>query len=561
MASVSPVVRESLAPPVTVRRLLTPATALTFVILACVSLAYLDFDLSRVGQAVAAVPDIAGRALPPDFGVTREALAAAVETLWMAVLGTTLATVLAVPIAVGAAHNTTPHPVVRTVARAVIVVCRVVPDIAFALFFVVSTGIGPLPGILALALHSIGMLGRLFTEAIERIEPGPVEAGTAAGAGPVQRLTAGVLPQVVPSFLAVALYRLDVNFRGATLLGFVGAGGMGLLLQKYGGAPTTYPELAAVVLIIMACCLVFEGVSVVLRRAVGGVLAGRPGQGDGSGRPARAPAIDRERLRVPWTSDRRRVWAFGTLAVATVVAAALLVEVRWADLGRLADGFLATAVAFVPTSGTLLAEAGGVPFWADLLDGMVQTLAVSLVAIVACAAIAVPWGLLAASNVAPHRLLYAPARAGLVLARSVPEAAIAVVAVAVFGLEPITAVLVLTLAVCPFLAKLVADVVEEIRPGPREGVLAAGATRWQELFAGVWAQVVPSITSSVLYAFDVMIRAIPLLGIIGVGKLGYTMSQGFAQLQYDLVGAIIAALFVVVLAVQLVSDRLRRTLA
>jgi phosphonate transport system permease protein len=107
----------------------------------------------------------------------------------------------------------------------------------------------------------------------------------------------------------------------------------------------------------------------------------------------------------------------------------------------------------------------------------------------------------------------------------------------------------------------VADVTEEIRPGPREAIVSTGAGRLQELGAGVWSQIVPAVTSSVLYAFDVMVRAIPVLGVIGVGKLGYTMSQAFAGMRYDLVGAIVAGLFVVVLAVQLVSDRLRHALS
>lgn len=549
-----------LVPPVRAGRVVTPATVVAFLGLAIVSLVYLDFDLSRVGQSIAAVPDIAQRALPPDPSVLPQALALAVQTLWMAVLGTALATVAGAVVAVGAARHTSPHPLVRGAARGVVVVCRVIPDIAFALFFVVSTGIGPLPGVLALALHSIGMLGRLFTEAIERIDAGPLEAATAAGASWSQRLTAGVLPQVVPAFLAATLYRLDVNFRGATLLGFVGAGGVGLLLQRYGSAPTTYSQLATVVLVIMTCCLVFEGISVVLRRTVGGLLLGRPGRAEDND-TSDLPRFDRVRLAVPWTPRRRRAWTFGLGTFAVVVVAGWFVDIQAADLGKLASGLGASALAFLPTPQTLLAEAAGVPFWVDLVNGLGQTLALAFVAIVLCVLAGVPWGMLAASNVAPNRPVNLVARGGLVVARSVPESAVAVLAIAVFGLEPVTAVLVLAIAVCPFLAKLVADVAEEIGAGPREAVMSAGATPTQELVTGVWAQVVPAVTSSVLYAFDTMIRAIPILGIIGVGALGYTMAQAFSLLQYDLVGAIVAALFVVVLAVQLVADRLRRALS
>jgi phosphonate transport system permease protein len=174
--------------------------------------------------------DLIARAMPPAFDQFQPMLMPAVETLDLAIFGTVFGVVLAFPLSILAARNVTPGRPLYYAARAIIGIARCVPDLVWALLFVAAVGLGPFPGALALAVHSIGMLGRLFAEVIEDMDMGPVEALTLTGADRLQVFTNAVVPGVLPSLLGIALYRFDENLRSSLVLGFVGAGGIGFHL-------------------------------------------------------------------------------------------------------------------------------------------------------------------------------------------------------------------------------------------------------------------------------------------------------------------------------------------
>jgi phosphonate transport system permease protein len=174
--------------------------------------------------------DIVRRAVPPDFSKLPAALWPALETIDIALFGTLGGIVLAVPLAVLAASNVTPSRPVYYLARGIIGFTRAVPDLVWALLFVTAVGLGPFPGGLALAVHSLGMLGRLFAETIEHMDMGPIDALSLTGAHPIQVFFHGIIPSILPSLLGISLYRLDENIRSSLVLGFVGAGGLGFQL-------------------------------------------------------------------------------------------------------------------------------------------------------------------------------------------------------------------------------------------------------------------------------------------------------------------------------------------
>ena len=178
----------------------------------------------------AGMADFLSRAMPPDFSKVGEAAWPALETVDIALFGTTAAVILALPLAVLAARNTTPARPFYALARGIIALCRSVPDLVWALLFVTAVGLGPFPGALAISVHSIGMLGRLFAEVIEDMDMGPPEALTMTGASRLAVFSHAVVPSVLPSLLGIALYRLDENIRASLVLGFVGAGGIGFQL-------------------------------------------------------------------------------------------------------------------------------------------------------------------------------------------------------------------------------------------------------------------------------------------------------------------------------------------
>lgn len=174
--------------------------------------------------------DIIRRAMPPDFGEIGKVWWPTLETVDIAIFGTVGGVIMALPLAILAAANVTPSRPLYYTARGLIGLARSVPDLVWALLFVTAVGLGPFPGALALSVHSVGMLGRLFAETIEHMEMAPIDALSLTGARRLQVFTHGVVPSVLPSLLGIALYRLDENIRSSLVLGFVGAGGIGFEL-------------------------------------------------------------------------------------------------------------------------------------------------------------------------------------------------------------------------------------------------------------------------------------------------------------------------------------------
>jgi len=203
---------------------------------------------------------------PPDFHRWPSFLEQMLVTVQIAVWGTALAVVCAVPFGVLSAANVVPwwvhHPVRRLMDAA-----RAINELVFAMLFVVAVGLGPFAGVLALWVHTTGILAKLFSEAVEAVDPRPVEGIRATGARPVQEVIYGVVPQVLPLWISYSLYRFEANVRSATVLGIVGAGGIGMLLWEYIRG-FYYAETAAVILIIVISVTLLDMLSGWLRRLV-----------------------------------------------------------------------------------------------------------------------------------------------------------------------------------------------------------------------------------------------------------------------------------------------------
>lgn len=217
--------------------------------------------------APAQIADLLGRMSPPDPSNLDAILAAMLQTIHIATLATLLALVLAIPVSYLAARNLSPNAATVSIGRLLVVASRSVNTIIWALLFVAIFGPGPLAGILAVAFRSIGFLGKLLAEAIEEIDPRQVEAMEATGAGQAKVIIYGVVPQVLPTFFAVSILRWDINIRESTVLGLVGAGGIGLLLQ---GAIDTFKwrEVSLILLAILVVVVLGELVSGWLRDKV-----------------------------------------------------------------------------------------------------------------------------------------------------------------------------------------------------------------------------------------------------------------------------------------------------
>jgi len=208
--------------------------------------------------------DLIRRAMPPDFAQLPAAFWPTLQTIDIALFGTMMGIALAVPLALLAAANMTPSRYAYYAARAIIGLARAVPDLVWALLFVTAVGLGPFPGGLALGVHSVGMLGRLFAETIEQMDMAPIQALELTGARRIQVFTHGIVPTLLPALLGISLYRLDENIRSSLVLGFVGAGGIGFQLLSAMNL-FQYQEVSLLLIIIFVVVLGAERISAALR--------------------------------------------------------------------------------------------------------------------------------------------------------------------------------------------------------------------------------------------------------------------------------------------------------
>ncbi|WP_370300744.1 phosphonate ABC transporter, permease protein PhnE [Pseudooceanicola sp.] len=212
--------------------------------------------------------DIGARMVPPKWGYLPELMLPLWDTLNIATLGTMGGVILAVPVALMAARNTTPSAtILRPIALFVIVASRSINSLIWALLLVTIIGPGLLAGIIAIALRSIGFIGKLFYEAIEETDPTQIEAIEATGAGPVQVLTYGVVPQVMPTLWGISVFRWDINIRESTILGLVGAGGIGLKLNA-SMAVLAWDQVTVILLLILGTVIASEWVAAWVRRTI-----------------------------------------------------------------------------------------------------------------------------------------------------------------------------------------------------------------------------------------------------------------------------------------------------
>jgi len=213
------------------------------------------------------VADLIGRMLPPRWSYANRLWRAMWDTINIATLGTLIAILISVPVAFLAARNTTPHPLLRQVAMIIIVSSRSVNSLIWALLLVSVIGPGLLAGVIAIALRSVGFCSKLLFEAIEEVNPRPLEALASAGASGGQVVTYGITPQVLPAFAGIVLFRWDINIRSSTVIGLVGGGGIGVQLNASINA-LQWSQVSVIFAMIIVLVVVAEWVSAKVRGAI-----------------------------------------------------------------------------------------------------------------------------------------------------------------------------------------------------------------------------------------------------------------------------------------------------
>ncbi|MGE2836082.1 phosphonate ABC transporter, permease protein PhnE [Mycobacterium sp. SMC-4] len=526
----------------------------------------LGFDVTTLVTGAENAAEFIARMVPLDFPPLAETISLTLQTLSIVTVATALSVLLGLPLALAAASTTASHGLSRNASRAFIVVMRAVPDLVLALIFFRLFGLGALPGILAMGLHSIGMVGKLYADAIEDLDHGPMEALRTAGASRRQQIVSGILPLLLPQLIATALHRFDINLRGSVLLGYVGVGGLGMAMAD---ALNTmdYQRGMALALIVLVLCMVVEMISATARTALLGrrpdrrrwplglwdritdgwvrrPLATHEPQSLRSGRIRTAP---------PWDADRIRRTL--TIAVtATIVALAVLRS--GIDPGAFLGGLAhvdETLGLFWPPS------AGG--SWDDLVEAMIVTIQIGLAATLIGVVIALPVGALAARNVAPNAATANAFRLLIVTVRALPDLILAIVLIVMMGLGPVPGAIALGLGSVGLLGKLVADSIEETDVRVQDALRVTGASRLQVHTAATLRQALPAMVAHVLYQLDVNFRSATLLGIVGAGGIGYYLLNANRVQQFDTVTLIVLMILTVVLALEALSAWIRHVVS
>ena len=240
---------------------------LGIVFIAAWSMSHLDIPWIYFIDAHIQAMDLATRMWPPHWEYVTELIEPLLETIHIATIGTVLTVIIAFPIAFISARNTTFNSATWMIGRFILVASRSVNTVVWGLLFVAIFGPGPMAGIWAITFRSIGFMGKLIAEAIEEIDEGIVEAIEATGASRLQVLWIGILPQVLPVIYGTTVYRWDINIRESTVLGFVGAGGIGILLYSSINQ-FIWQEVTVILIAVFGVVLISEFVSAMVRQRI-----------------------------------------------------------------------------------------------------------------------------------------------------------------------------------------------------------------------------------------------------------------------------------------------------
>jgi phosphonate transport system permease protein len=530
------------------------------------SLSTLDFSWDNILSSVDSAAKVFGQMDPISIPKPAD-LAYLIElTVGIVVLGTLIAALISVPVAWIAAANTTPAWWLRWIGRAIGVLTRAVPDVVLALAFSLCFVLGsPLPGVFAIGIHSIGMISKLFADAIEQIDEGPRMAIRAAGGSRAQEFWAGVFPQVLPSWIATTLHRFDINLRGSAILGYAGVGGLGYAMRiAFSNFPKGYGRGLGIAIVIFVLCVLLEAISSTIRRNLLGVQPTGGGLGDRLVRaatkahPAPAPRLGSDRVRVvtvesmvrrPWTGDRVRNLAWLLAALVVIIGSYWMAHVKFSDVtwqyvGRTFQSF------WPPNFGSHT--------FSDFAQAMLVTIEVAFAAALLSLVFSLIFGSLAARNVAPTGWIRNTFRVLLVVFRGVPELVLAIFLIMVTGFGNQAGVVALAFGGIGLLGKLIADSFEEVPNGPERALTAVGATRGQRYLAATWPQGLPSLISNSLYLVDTNIRSATILGIVGGSGIGFYLTNASTIMTlHGQVTTLVLMVLVTVLVVEGIAQGLR----
>jgi len=494
------------------------------------------------------------------------------ETIALGLMATMLSTVLAIPLSFLAAHNIMARVpggiLIYYVMRTFLNVVRSIDTIIWGIIVIVWVGLGPFAGLIALTIHSVAALGKLFSEEIEHIDAGPIEAVTSTGANLLQVIRYAVLPQIYPPFLAYTLLRWDINMRSATVVGFVAGGGIGFFVVetiRKGG----YREYAAALWAVAVVVIIVDYVSGRWRQRIMEGSSTKVVTADVTARDTGVAAVENNNSAVPARPAASvgsepqpfyRSWKSWLTIALSLVVFVYCWNATQIDLRKLFEP--------APTFVRLVGDFVSIDLTPEVVDTVVKQMLITifqaLMATTIGGLVALPFSFLAARNLMGRgvlpRVIYYAARSLFNILRSIE--ALLYVAIFVFwvGIGPFAGMLALAITTFALIGKLFSEAIENIDTGPLEAITATGATRLQTIVYGVLPQIIPPFISYSIYQWDINIRISTIIGFAGGGGVGLLLSTYFGMLQYHKAGTVVALIVIVVTAMDFASARIRQKL-
>lgn len=486
---------------------------------------------------------------PPDFSNFDLLIHPLLQSLQMAILGTFIGAIMSVPLIVFGSQIITKSARIYWPVRMVMNLIRTVPDLLYAVLFIVAVGPSMLAGVGALAFFSCAIMSKLTSESADNISRRPIEAIEATGATRFQVIRYAVLPQLLPAFMDHLIYVFELNVRVSAVLGFVGLGGIG---QQWATALDwfQYGKVFAIILTIFGMVVLIDLIGNRIRDAF---LHGLQLQG---------------------------LLKWSIVSLSTIGTIAIIIW-SWSSLeisaARLIDGLVSLknigAAMFTPIkelmalSGlfgitidhpelTTISQYGGLG-----LTGMGQSLAIALLGTTISFVLSFPLGLLASRK---YTGVPVPVAIGMKQVssaiRAFPELILALFFAVSFGLGPMAGVLAIGIHSIGMLGKMNAEIVEKIRKEQVEALQSTGARRIQVFRYGILPQILPEFVALGIYRFEIDIRAASVLGMVGAGGIGKLLKNAQDYRNWDLVGLCLLIIIPVVIVIDFVSARIRRKL-
>ncbi|MGI6247735.1 MAG: phosphonate ABC transporter, permease protein PhnE [Pseudochelatococcus sp.] len=487
------------------------------------------------------LPAISLATLPDDianwFWAFPKWMSMLLESLIMAWVATVLGVALALPLSFVAARNGLSSPFGRFVVWRIFQIARAVPEIVYALIFVFAFGPGALAGILAITVHAVGALGKLFAESHENVGANAISGIRSTGARASQISLHGVLPQSLPDIISYSLLRFESNVRASAIVGMVGAGGIGQELY-FAIRQFHYTDISAIILMIIALVIIIDSIASRLRHKVIKIAA--PGQ---TLHLRQVPSeLNPSVIMKRNLGYRIRVVTLFILIMASIVASFMFVGV---NAGQITNG--------LPRLGFLISHMfpplpGARPL--TLMGALFDTLAIAVVGTALSVSICLPLGFLGARNFVKNYFLHQSIRRLFDVLRSVDTLIWAIIFVGVVGLGPFAGVLAIAAADIGSLAKLFADAIENVDRRDVEAIKSTGASKVQEARFGYLPPVLPVMLSQSLYFFESNVRAASILGVVGAGGIGLYLSEALRIGEWQQLGFMIVLILLLVIVTE-----------